>query len=146
MIPNFNYYEHYQEVSSQWIEWGITNFVCPPDTNPILDEPGLVEMLIKKCLIYNKAKLHPLGALTFGLSGKLITEMAALAESGCIGFSQANEPIKDTNVLLKAFEYASNFNFPVWLSPMDPWLKKTGSVHCGVVSTRLGLIFNIISS
>ncbi len=118
---------------------GVTNFVCPPDTIPVLDEPGLVEMFIKRASLINKAKLHPLGALTVGLSGEMITEMAQLSESGCIGFSQSNEPIKDTNVLLKAFQYASNFNFSVWLSPMDFWLKKSGLIHEGIVSTRLGL-------
>ena len=101
---------------------GSTRLVCPPDTDPVLDEPGLVKMLINKSIEFEKAIVTPLGALTQSLEGHDITEMGELFEAGCIGFSQANQPIRDNQVLLNAFQYASNFDFPIWLSPRDPWI------------------------
>ena len=68
---------------------GVTSLVCPPDTDPLLDEPGLVEMLKFRARNLNLAHLYPLGALTRGLEGEVLTEMAELTEAGCVGFSQA---------------------------------------------------------
>ena len=118
---------------------GITRLVCPPDTDPVLDEPGLVRMLINKSIEFEKAIVTPLGALTQRLEGHDITEMGELFEAGCIGFSQANQPIRDNQVLLNAFQYASNFDFPIWLSPRDPWIGRDGDMHSGLTCTRLGL-------
>ena len=69
---------------------GVTSLVCPPDTDPVLDEPGLVEMLKFRARSLNLAHLYPLGALTRGLAGEALTEMAELTEAGCIGFGQAD--------------------------------------------------------
>src|ERR1700682_3532605 len=81
---------------------GVTSLVCPPDTDPALDEPGLVEMLKHRARTLRRTHVHPLGALTMGLKGIALTEMAELHDAGCVGFSQANEPIADTQVLLRA--------------------------------------------
>ncbi|OUW04466.1 MAG: dihydroorotase [Betaproteobacteria bacterium TMED156] len=118
---------------------GVTNIICPPDTHPTIDEPGLAKMLIQKAHNYQKSHVYPLGALTKGLKGKIISEMAELSKAGCVGFTQSNKPIKDTLVLLKALQYASSFNLSVWLNPVDPWLGNNGVAHSGSVSTRLGL-------
>ena len=102
----------YSELKSA-VGGGITRLVCPPDTDPVLDEPGLVKMLINKSIEFKKAIVTPLGALTRKLGGQHITEMGELFEAGCIGFSQANQPIRDNQLLLNAFQYASNFDFPI---------------------------------
>ena len=128
----------YSELKSA-VGGGITRLVCPPDTDPVLDEPGLVKMLINKSIEFEKAIVSPLGALTQNLKGQNITEMGELFEAGCIGFSQANQPIRDNQVLLNAFQYASNFDFPIWLSPRDPWIGRDGDMHSGLTCTRLGL-------
>ncbi len=118
---------------------GVTAIVCPPDTDPPLDEPGLIEMLRDRARQQSLARLHPLGALTVGLAGSHLVEMVELAEAGCIGFSQANEPLVDTEVLLRAMQYARTFDFAVWLHPQDPYLGRSGVAHSGAVATRLGL-------
>ncbi|MGR9969829.1 hypothetical protein ACUOIB_23530, partial [Escherichia coli] len=100
---------------------GVTSLVCPPDTEPVLDEPGLVEMLKFRAKNLQQAHVYPLGALTVGLKGEVITEMAELTEAGCIGFAQAEFPITDTQVMLHAFQYANTFDFTVWLRPQDPY-------------------------
>ena len=118
---------------------GITSLVCPPDTEPVLDEPGLVEMLKYRAKSLIQAHVYPLGALTQGLAGKVLTEMAELHDAGCIGFSHANAPLTDTTLLMRAMQYAATFDFTVWLRPQDPYLAHGGIAHDGEVATRLGL-------
>jgi dihydroorotase len=104
-----------------------------------LDEPGLVEMLRYRARNLNRAKVYPIGALTAALEGSRITEMGELRDSGCIGFGQATRPIVDTQVLLRALQYAATFDYPVWLFPQDPYLALGGVAHEGEVAARLGL-------
>ena len=118
---------------------GITSLVCPPDTDPPLDEPGLVEMLKHRARTLNRTHVHPLGALTVGLAGVALTEMSELRDAGCVGFSHANVPIADTQVLLRALQYAQTFGFTVWWRPQDAHLGRGGVAASGPVAARLGL-------
>src|SRR3954467_9634779 len=118
---------------------GVPSLACPPDTDPPLDEPGLVDMLRRRAKALSRARVYPIGALTVKLEGERLTEMAQLAEAGCVAFSQANAPIADTQVLWRALQYAATFGFRVWLRPEDAWLRKGGVAHDGEVATRLGL-------
>ena len=117
---------------------GVTSLVCPPDTDPVLDEPGLVEMLKFRARRLNQTHVYPLGALTVGLKGEALTEMGQLTEAGCVGFSQAEMPIQDTKVLQRAMQYAQTFGFTLWLRPEDPFLGG-GVAASGAVASRLGL-------
>ncbi len=118
---------------------GVTSLVCPPDTEPVLDEPGLVEMLKYRATALNKAHIYPLGALTIGLKGEKLTEMSELTDAGCVGFSNANAPLPNTEMLLRVMQYAKSFDFCIWLQPQDPSLGKNGMAHSGALSARLGL-------
>jgi len=117
---------------------GVTSLVCPPDTDPPLDEPGLVEMLKFRARKLSLCRLFPLGALTRGLAGEVLTEMAELTRAGCVGFSQAEVALRDTQVLMRAMQYAATFGYTVWLRPQDGWLGQ-GVAASGAVATRLGL-------
>ena len=121
------------------MQGGVTTLVCPPDTDPVLDEPGLVEMLKHRARNLNQANVHPLGALTMGLKGQALTEMAELTEAGCIGFSQAEVPVQDTVVLLRALQYAKTFGYTVWLRPQDAHIGRGGVAHAGALASRMGL-------
>lgn len=118
---------------------GVTSLACPPDTDPVLDEPGLVEMLKHRAKQLNLAHVYPLGALTRQLQGKVLSEMGELHEAGCVGFSQANIAITDTQVLWRAMEYAATFGFTLFLHAEEPFLAKDGVAHDGEVASRLGL-------
>jgi dihydroorotase len=118
---------------------GVTSLACPPDTDPPLDEPGLVEMLTRRAKSLDLARVHPLGALTVGLKGERLAEMAELAQSGCVGFFQGSAPLPDTATLLQAMRYAATFGYTVWLRPEDRYLALNGVAHEGEVATRLGL-------
>ncbi len=118
---------------------GITSLACPPDTDPPLDEPGLVEMLKHRATSLNQAHVYPIGALTQGLKGERLTEMAELYDAGCVAFSQSDKLLLDTRVMMRAMQYASTFGFSVWLRPEDVSLANSGVAHDGEVATRLGL-------
>ena len=118
---------------------GVTSLACPPDTDPPLDEPGLVQMLKHRARLIGKAHVYPVGALTVGLKGTTLTEMGQLAEAGCVAFSQADVPFHDTLMLMRALQYAGTFGHRVWLRPQDHYLAHGGVAHDGEVATRLGL-------
>lgn len=118
---------------------GVTSLSCPPDTDPPLDEPGLVERLKHRARVIRQAHVYPVGALTVGLQGTTLTEMGELAEAGCVAFSQADVPLHDTLMLLRALQYAGTFGHRVWLRPHDHYLAQGGVAHDGEVATRLGL-------
>ena len=117
---------------------GITSLVCPPDTEPVLDEPGLVEMLKFRAQKLHQARVFPLGALTRALQGEVLTEMVELTEAGCIGFGQADVALGNTQVLQRALQYASTFGYSVWLRPQELHLGQ-GVAASGALATRMGL-------
>lgn len=118
---------------------GITTLVCPPDTRPVLDQPGLVERLTRRVAEDGRVRVLPLGALTQGLAGEKLAEMVTLARAGCVAFSNANRPVVDTLILLRAMQYAASHDFAVWLQPQDAHLAAAGVAHDGEVASRLGL-------
>src|SRR3954465_3302814 len=125
-------FEHKATLESEMeaaVAGGVTSLACPPDTDPPLDEPGLVDMLRRRAKALARARVYPIGALTVKLEGERLTEMAQLTETGCVAFSQANAPLVDTQVLWRALQYAATFGFPVWIRPEDPWLAKGGVAH-----------------
>lgn len=137
--PGFEYKATLESEMAAAVAGGVTSLVCPPDTDPPLDEPGLVEMLKYRAKNLNQSHVYPLGALTMGLKGERLTEMAQLSDAGCIGFSHADYPLIDTLVLSRALNYAATFGYTVWLRPQDAFLSKDGVAHDGMVATRLGV-------
>lgn len=137
--PGNEYMATLESEMSAAVAGGVTSLSCPPDTDPPLDEPGLVEMLKYRAKNLHQARVYPVGALTTGLKGLELTEMAELVDAGCVAFSQANAPLTDTRVLLRAMQYAATFDFPLWLRPQDYYLAKNGVAHDGEVATRCGL-------
>lgn len=137
--PGYEYKATLESEMDAAVAGGVTSLACPPDTDPPLDEPGLVDMLRRRAKALERARVYPVGALTVKLEGRQLTEMAELAEAGCVAFSQADAPVADTEVLWRALQYAATFGFPVWLRAEDPWLAKGGVAHDGDVATRLGL-------
>lgn len=137
--PGYEYKATLESELQAAIQGGVTSLVCPPDTDPVLDEPGLVEMLRHRARTMNQAHVYPLGALTVGLKGQALTEMAELTDAGCVGFSQAEVPILDTTVLMRAMQYAQTFGYTVWLRAQDAHVGRSGIAHSGPIASRLGL-------
>lgn len=137
--PGYEYMATLESEMEAAVAGGVTSLACPPDTEPPLDEPGLVEMLKHRARNLNQSHVYPVGALTAGLKGEALTEMAELVDAGCVAFSQADEPLTDTRVLMRAMQYAATFGFRVWLRPQDRFLARNGVAHDGEVATRCGL-------
>ncbi len=137
--PGFEYRATLESEMLAAAAGGITSLACPPDTDPPLDEPGLVEMLKFRAKNLPGPRVYPIGALTQKLEGKLLTEMAELTEAGCRAFTQADAVPTDPQVLLRAMQYAATFGFSLWLRPQDLTLARDGVAHDGAVASRLGL-------
>ncbi len=118
---------------------GITTVICPPDTDPVIDETAVVELIRRRSQAAGQARVLTLGALTRGLKGEQLAEMAALKEAGCVGVSNALSAITNTLMLRRCLEYAATHNLTVFLAPIDPWLSASGHAHEGAMATRLGL-------
>ncbi|MBY0579839.1 MAG: dihydroorotase [Burkholderiales bacterium] len=137
--PGYEYRATLESEMGAAIAGGITSLACPPDTDPPLDEPGLVEMLKYRAKSLNQAHVFPVGALTLGLSGETLTEMAELRDAGCVAFSHAERPLDNALVLMRVMQYAATFDLSVWLRAQDASLSRIGVAHEGEVATRLGL-------
>ena len=137
--PGYEYKATLESEMDAAVSGGVTSLACPPDTDPPLDEPGLVDMLRRRAKALSRARVYPVGALTVKLEGEALTEMGQLTDAGCVAFSQANVPMADTQVLWRALQYAATFGYPVWLRAEDASLAKGGVAHDGEVATRLGL-------
>jgi len=121
------------------VRGGITTLCCPPDTDPVIDTPAVAELIHQRAAAAGLARVEVLGALTRDLDGQNLAEMGALAEAGCLGVSNALQPVRDTEVMRRAMEYAATFGLTVFVHAEDPWLAKGRLVHDGAVGTRLGL-------
>ncbi|MFC7095535.1 dihydroorotase [Jeongeupia naejangsanensis] len=137
--PGNEYKATLQSEMAASVAGGVTSIVCPPDTDPPLDEPGLVMNLRQRARKHDLARLYPVGALTVGLKGREITEMALLREAGCVAFSQGDVPIADLQVLYRAMQYAATFGFELRLRPEEASLVNDGVAHDGDYASRLGL-------
>ena len=137
--PDHEYRATLESEAVAAVAGGVTSLACPPDTNPPLDEPGLVEMLKYRARSLNLVQVYPVGALTQALMGRKLTEMSELADAGCVAFSQGDAPLPDAQVLLRTMQYATTIGYPVWLRPQDTSLASGGVAHDGEVATRLGL-------
>jgi len=134
--------EHKATIASETIaasKAGITTLCCPPDTDPVIDETAVVDLINQGVKDAAHSHIVCLGALTSQLKGEHLSEMAALKQAGCIGVSNASAPIANTLVLRRALEYASSHDLTVFIQPNDPHLTNDGCAHEGAVATRLGL-------
>ncbi len=118
---------------------GFTRVCAAPDTNPATDSTATVELVQHHADASNGAKVLPMAALTVGLQGERLTELATLKHLGCVAASQADESFADTRLLYDAMAYAASFDFPLIMRARDARLGINGCAHEGPVATRLGL-------
>src|SRR5260221_2381422 len=113
--PGFEYRATLESELRAAAAGGVTSLACPPDTDPPLDEPGLVEMLTRRAASLDLARVYPLGALTVGLKGERLAEIAELAEAGCVGVFPGSAALPQPATLLHAMRYASALGFTAGL-------------------------------
>ncbi len=122
------------------IKNGITTLCLPPDTLPPIDNSATVELIHHRNEMFgHHARVYPIGALTRGLGGDQLSNMASLLVDGCIAFSNAQQPIVSNLVQRRAMDYAAGLGALVIIQPLDHELLGNGCAHESAVSTRLGL-------
>lgn len=134
--------EHKGDIRSELraaVAGGVTTVCVPPDTHPPVDSAAMVELLHRGAVEADAARLAVIGALTAGLGGRELSEMAHLKAAGCVAVSNARLPVADTRVMRHAMEYAANQSLTVVIRPCDPFLAAGGCAHEGPVALRLGL-------
>jgi dihydroorotase len=119
---------------------GITSLCIPPDTQPPIDNSATVELIHHRNEVFgHQARIYPIGALTRGLGGEQLSNMASLRDNGCIAFSNAKQPIAGNLVQRRAMDYAAGQHALVIIQPLDHDLMGNGCAHEGAIATRLGL-------
>ena len=118
---------------------GITSLACLPTTKPVVDTPAQVELIEQLSNASGCCHVYVIGALTAGLKGENLSEMAALKAAGCVGISNVLRPVKSSLVLRRAMEYASSQDLTIFSYAQDHELANNGCIHEGITSTRSGL-------
>ncbi len=119
---------------------GITSLCVPPDTQPPIDNSATVELIHHRNEVFgHHARVYPIGALTRGLGGEQLSNMASLRGNGCIAFSNAKQPLTSNLVQRRAMDYAAGEGALVIIQPLDHDLLGDGCAHEGAIATRLGL-------
>lgn len=119
---------------------GITHVVCPPDTSPLADTSSVVRQIHETASGARRSWVWVTGALTQGLAGEQLADMAALRQAGCVAVSNHRRRMASTQVLRRALEYAATFDLPVVFHSENADLAGDGCVHEGPLATRLGLV------
>jgi dihydroorotase len=118
---------------------GVTTLCVPPDTDPVIDNPAVVELIEDRAKKAARTMVLTVGAMTQNLESELLAEMARLKAAGCVGISNGLSAIKNSVIQQRAMAYAATLDMTVFINAVDPWLQSQGCVHEGSVSTRLGL-------
>lgn len=117
---------------------GFLDVVVPPDTQPVLDSGALITQLLERAQQAGHARVHAIGALTKGLEGKALSNMARLIKAGCAGVGNARAPLASAETTLRCLEYAATLGITVFFAPEEPSLAR-GCAHDGFTAARLGL-------
>jgi len=118
---------------------GFTRVCAAPDTDPAIDSTATVELVLRHAAAAEAARVLPIAALTVGLHGEALAELATLQRAGCIAAGMADRALADTRLLRDAMAYAKSFDIPLVLRARDARLGIDGCAHDGPVATRLGL-------
>src|ERR1700744_6166636 len=118
---------------------GVTSMVVQPDTHPVIDEPSVVDFILRRARDIELVKVYPAGAATQDAKGQRMAEIGLMAEAGCLYVSDADRPIVGSKVLRRVLAYAKAFGVLVAHRPADPWLSAGAAASEGEFASRLGL-------
>lgn len=118
---------------------GVTSIVVQPDTHPPVDQPAMVDFVLRRARDIELVHVYPAGAATRGLQGEHMAEIGLMAEAGAVYFTDVDRPIVSSKVLRRVLSYAGAFNALVAHRPADPWLSAGACATEGEVAARMGL-------
>src|SRR5215210_1031688 len=119
---------------------GVTTIISQPGTNPVIDEPAVVDFVLRRARDNAIVHLHPMAALTKGLKGEEMTEIGLLKAAGAVGFSDGARSVTNAQVMRRALIYARDFDALIVHHTEDPDLTGEGVMNEGEFASRLGLI------
>ncbi len=131
--------ENIQATGSAAVAGGVTSAVCLPDTRPVIDEPSVVEFVARTARKAGLVKVYPFGAITKGLKGQELAEMAMLAQSGAVAFTDGLKAVANARTMALALSYAATFGLMIVEHPEEPTLAENGDMNEGETAARLGL-------
>lgn len=137
--PGHEHRETLASASQAAAAGGVTTILTLPDTDPVIDDPALVDFVLRRARATAKVRVHPLAAVSRGLEGREMTEFGLLAEAGAVAFSDGRKPISNTLLLRRALTYGRDFGALVLNRPEDPYLAGVGVMNEGENASRLGL-------
>lgn len=137
--PGFEHRETLDSGAAAAAAGGITTVCVTPDTDPPIDDPALVEHVLRRAREIAKVRILPYGAATKGLQGGVMSEMALMAEAGAVAFTDADRPIASAGAMRRLLDYAATFDLIVANHPEEPTLSQGAGVTEGELATRLGL-------
>jgi len=137
--PGSEHRESLESASAAAAAGGVTSMVVMPNTDPVIDEPSLVDFILRRAAATARVRVLPTAALTKGLLGETMTEIGLLKEAGAVAFTDGDRSIANARVLRRAMAYAATFDALVLAHAEDPELVKGTSATEGEYATRLGL-------
>jgi dihydroorotase len=118
---------------------GVTTIIVMPNTEPVIDEPSLVDFIRRRAAATAKVRVLPMAALTQQLRGQTMTEIGLLREAGAVAFTDGDRTIANARVMRRALSYAAGFDALVVGHAEDPHLTEGASMTEGEFATRLGI-------
>jgi dihydroorotase len=137
--PGSEHRETLESASRAAAAGGITTIVVMPNTDPVIDEPSLVDFINRRAGATARVRVAPMAALTQGLAGETMTEIGLLKEAGAVAFTDGDRTVSNARVLRRALSYASAFGALVVGHAEDPDLIAGASATEGEFAMRLGI-------
>lgn len=137
--PGHEHRETFASASRAAAAGGVTTLVTMPDTDPVIDDPALVDFVLRRAREEADVRIHPMAALTKGQEGKETSEIGLLAEAGAVAFTDARRSVASALVMRRALTYARDFGALIVHHVEDPSLAGAGVATEGEFATRMGL-------
>jgi dihydroorotase len=119
---------------------GVTTIVCQPDTTPVIDDPAIVDFVLRRARDTAIVHVHPMAALTKGMKGEEMTEIGLLKAAGALAFTDGDKSVTNAQVMRRALTYAGDFDALIVHHTEDPDLIGEGVMNEGEFAARLGLM------
>src|SRR5262245_51105268 len=137
--PGAEHRETLKTASEAAAAGGVTTLVCMPDTNPVIDDPAIVDFVERRARDTAVVHVHPAAALTKGLEGREMTEMGLLLGAGAVAFTDGARSVRNAQVMRRALTYGRDFGALIIHHTEDPDLVGEGVMNEGELASRLGL-------
>jgi dihydroorotase len=137
--PGQEYKEDIETGTRAAASGGFTTICCMPNTKPVNDQRSITELIVRRAREVGAVRVRPIGAITAGLEGKALADIADMKEAGIVAISDDGRPVMHAGLLRRAFEYARTFDLPLVQHAEDLNLSEGGSMNEGAVSTRIGI-------